>query len=369
MGLDRDSLPSAQDNLPGIGDCVSDQPCANHSLYSMNENYIEVYAGALQNRRGLITCFFLPILFGIWLLGSTSILANTIWFNGIHYWMEIPATRDDYIATAALSAFVCGMCWVVYRFLWKFIRLENFVQRRLLIRFNRTTRQVYLHRPRYAGGITTLAWDHTSPEPLEGKPEWRGMGLQLLLTWENDKTGLPFFHMMFVGRVANTTSEITNLWEFIRRYMEDGPESVPRPKKFVSKIPWPWQSLEAPWSYMRPIWRAGPKRQVLLWTLLLAPVMLIHATIHWLSMLLCWEPRWPRIIREAGKPGEPTPPLSTAADWPPPPAPLKPLRRRKARKKTPGSPEPDAAKGKQVRASKIREKAGSSSQQGNEHSQ
>jgi len=34
---------------------------------------------------------------------------------------------------------------------------------------------------------------------------------------------------------------------------------------------------------------------------LLLPVMLIHATGHWLSLLLCYEPRFPREIEEAGR--------------------------------------------------------------------
>jgi len=155
-----------------------------------------------------------------------------------------------------------------------------------------------------------------------------------MLAWTNDMTGLPYFHIMLVGKVANGTSDIVNLWEFIRRYMEEGPQSVPRPKKLLGKVPWPWLSLQAPWSFMKPLWRAGLKPKVLLWTVLLSPVMLIHATGHWISLLLGWEPRWPKIIREAGLPGKPVPPLSTAADWPPPPkaelAPAKPRKQQDA---------------------------------------
>ncbi|MBK5541928.1 hypothetical protein JFV28_17515 [Pseudomonas sp. TH05] len=104
---------------------------------------------------------------------------------------------------------------------------ENFVQRRLLIRFNRDTRQVYLHRPRYAGGITTLALDQISPQPAVGEDEAANIGRQLVLAWDPAVTGLPHLHLMFVGKVADGTSDIVNLWEFICRYMEEGPQSVP----------------------------------------------------------------------------------------------------------------------------------------------
>ncbi|MBN3825566.1 hypothetical protein G3O00_18335 [Burkholderia sp. Ac-20384] len=320
-------------SLPEIHDRVSECPCADGSIYAFNDTYIELYAGALQDKRGGLTVLTLMMGSIIWILGKLTIELGTVWFTGVHYWMERPAVAMNYITSVSLVLYVIGIFGVVYKLLWRFIRLENFVQRRLLIRFNRVTRQVYLHRPGYAGGLATLAWDQVSPEPAVGLPEWRGTGTQLMLAWTNDMTGLPYFHIMFVGKVANGTSDIVNLWEFIRRYMEEGPQSVPRPKKLLGKVPWPWLSLQAPWSFFKPFWRGGLTRRVLLWTVLLSPVMLLHATLHWISLLLGWEPRWPRIIREAGLPGKQVPPLSTAADWPPPPvATPKPRRPRKSRK-------------------------------------
>ncbi|MBN3842130.1 MULTISPECIES: DUF6708 domain-containing protein [Burkholderia] len=323
------------ESLPGINDRVSEFPCADGSIYAFNDIYIELYAGALQDKRGSITILTMMLISIVWIFGSLAIGLGTVWFTGVHYWLGTPAVVMDYIASIIIGLLVIGILWVVYKYLWRFIRLENFVQRRLLIRFNRVTRQVYLHRPGYAGGLATLAWDQVSPEPAVGLPEWRGTGTQLMLAWTNDMTGLPYFHIMLVGKVANGTSDIVNLWEFIRRYMEEGPQSVPRPKKLLGKVPWPWLSLQAPWSFFKPFWRGGLTRGVLLWTVLLLPVMLLHATLHWISLLLGWEPRWPRIIREAGLPGKPVPPLSTAADWPPPPvAKPKPRRPRKSRKAT-----------------------------------
>ncbi|WP_420210886.1 DUF6708 domain-containing protein [Burkholderia aenigmatica] len=321
-------------SLPGIHDRVSECPCADGSIYAFNDTYIELYAGGMQERRGVITVFTLLIGFMIWMLGSLSIEMGAVWLTHRHFGVGRVATTMDYIDPIIIGMIALGVCLVVHKYLWRFIRLENFVQRRLLIRFNRVTRQVYLHRPGYAGGLATLAWDQVSPEPAVGLPEWRGTGTQLMLAWTNDMTGLPYFHIMLVGKVANGTSDIVNLWEFIRRYMEEGPQSVPRPKKLLGKVPWPWLSLQAPWSFFKPFWRGGLKRGVLLWTVLLSPVMLLHATLHWISLLLGWEPRWPRIIREAGLPGKPVPPLSTAADWPPPPvAKPKPRRARKPRNK------------------------------------
>jgi len=321
-------------SLPGIHDRVSEHPCADGSIYTFNDTYIELYSGALQDRRGVITALTLFLSTMVWMLGSLTIEMGSVWITHVHFGVKRAATTIDYIDPVIIGLIALGLCSAIYKFLWRFIRLENFVQRRLLIRFNRVTRQVYLHRPGYAGGLTTLSWDQVSPEPALGLPEWRGTGTQLMLAWTNDMTGLPYFHIMLVGKVANGTSDIVNLWEFIRRYMEEGPQSVPRPKKLLGKVPWPWLSLQAPWSFFKPLWRDGFKPRVLLWTALLSPVMVLHASLHWISLLLGWEPHWPRIIREAGLPGKPMPPISTAADWPSPPVieptKAKPRRTRKS---------------------------------------
>lgn len=301
----------------GIRDRVSEHPSAEGSLYAFNDTYIELRAGALQEKRGFITLFTVPLLYLTWSLFALSVAFSTVWWTHVYPWSSRPADMGDYVAALATPLITVGLVLVIRRFIWRWLRLENFVQRRLLIRFNRITRQVYLHRPRYAGGIAVLAWDLVSPEAAVGKPEMAGTGTQLLLAWTQDMTGLPHNHLMFVGKTADGTSDLVNLWEFIRRYMEEGPNAVPRPRKLLTKVPWPWLSFAAPWSFLKPLWRADQRRLVVLLSVLLSPVILIHATGHWLSLLLGWEPRWPRIIRQAGLPGHPTPSLSVATDWPP----------------------------------------------------
>jgi hypothetical protein len=146
-------------SLPNIHDKVSEHPCADGSIYAFNDTYIELYAGALQDKRGIITILTLMLISLIWIFGSLAIGLGTVWFTGIHYWLGSPAIAMDYIASVIIGLLILGIFWAIYKFLWRFIRLENFVQRRLLIRFNRVTRQVYLHRP-----------------PLRWRPGHPGMG-------------------------------------------------------------------------------------------------------------------------------------------------------------------------------------------------
>jgi hypothetical protein len=296
---------------------VSETPSANGSIYEFNDCYIELSAGESQERRGVITYSTLAIAYFLFSFASFALTFNEIWITGVYYSTKRPADIGDYITGLFLVTFVSCLFWVVFRYARILIRLENFVQRRMLIRFNRMTRQVYLHRPRFAGGITIFDWDQVSAEAVIGEEEYANIDRKLILSWGPTMPELPHLHVVFVGKRADGTSDITNLWEFIRRYMEEGPQSVPAPRKLLGKTPWPWLSVMASLSFFKPLWRAGFRWQIACSVALAFPALALHALGHWISLLLCWEPRWPRIIREAGLPGKPIPPLSTAGDWSP----------------------------------------------------
>ena len=295
-------------------DRASERPSADGSIYEFNEKYIEISAGESQERRGVITYFSLSVIFFSSQFIAMAILLNEVWFTGVHHSLRVSASMGDYVAGVFAVLLTGLILFVVFKYARILICLENFVQRRMLIRFNRVTRQVYLHRPRFAGGVTVFDWEQVSAEAGVGEEESANMGRKLILFWGPRMPDLPHFHVVFVGKRADGTSDIVNLWEFIRRYMEEGPQSVPAPKKLLGKVPWPWLSVMASLSFFRPLWRAGLRRQVACIVALASPALALHSLGHWISLLLCWEPRWPRIIREAGLPGKPIPPLSTAAE-------------------------------------------------------
>ena len=344
-----------------IRNSVSDTPCASGSAHDINDSYLELEVGASQVRRGVLTYISFLVFYLLAEFIYLSYCLGSVWFTGVAYWTKEPGVIGDYVHGIVFPLVVLGVAALIKIYVWQFITWENFVQRRMLIRFNRVTRQVYLHRPSYAGGITVLDGEKVLPPAAVGEEEAANIGRQLILLWEPAVTGLPHFHLVFVGKVADGTSDIVNLWEFIRRYMEDGPQSVPPPKKLLGKVPWPWLSVMASLSFFRPLWRAGLRWQVACIVALASPALALHAVGHWVSLLLCWEPRWPRIIREAGLPGKPVPALSTAADWPPLPraqsAGKKPGRMRKPSKN-------DAGQGPQITKQNTSEPASGADQNG-----
>jgi len=119
------------------------------------------------------------------------------------------------------------------------------------------------------------------------------------------------------GQPMERVASLQVLWEYIRIYMEEGPNAEPRPARLRSTFPWPWDSVRSTLSFLVPSWRTGDKGLVLTFALILSPLLLLHSICHWLSLLLCWPTWWPRIIRRAGLPGAPVPKLTTADDYGP----------------------------------------------------
>jgi hypothetical protein len=177
----------------------------------------------------------------------------------------------------------------------KFGRLEIFVQRRLLVRFDRVNRKVYLHRPKYAGGVVALPWDGLL---VDTDPKAKLFNVPIDLSWNEKDTphGLP--DGTLVGRNSRNDRELQDRWEFIRSFMEEGPQSVPK-EKLLSKFTWPWNSVITVSGMVWPLFGSWLNWFMLIGGIFLIPAMLFYSIFHWLSLLLCWEPVFPREIREA----------------------------------------------------------------------
>ncbi|WP_256577888.1 DUF6708 domain-containing protein [Pseudomonas sp. Irchel s3h17] len=288
---------------------VSEAVFDNESLYSHSDTYIDVRTPN-DEKRGLIT---LAAGTGGLMLCLAAIAA--IWFPIEDFTRGAdvngnPLGWEFYVFTAALTPLTSlGALYLYFRYVFCQFRLEAFTARRLIVRFNRITRKVYLLRPKHLGGVVALDWDKAEVCLDPNMSEAEGAGGFVLLGWEKeshavyDAEGRPKddFEITFVGKPTRNASELLAFWEYIRRYMEEGPQAAPRPKRLISKFPWPWNSFKAAWRL-----DTGFVGKPALWlfvviNLLLLPVILIHAFFHWVSLLLCYEPRFPEAIEQAGK--------------------------------------------------------------------
>ena len=186
------------------------------------------------------------------------------------------------------------------------------------VRFNRVTRQVYIQRPKYCGGTVVFKWDHIMPGNFgDSGSDMSGTNMVNLIVFHPYKTGFPIAHSVGIGKNTYKGQDYKDEWEFIRRYMEDGPENLPKPR-LSTHLPMPFHGLGG---HISPMIHAAKNSKSIVMYLLLIPVFLILLPVYtagyFISECLCWQPRWPKVIRQAGKKGKPMPKETTLSDFPP----------------------------------------------------
>jgi hypothetical protein len=313
--LDRSPIQKA---CIGVESRIQREPADEYAIFSVSDRLMDVQGAWQEDRRGVVTCLFLGVMY---------VLQAQLLFEVVKPGMEVMVLGvdetgeriawHDHVAILLHVLMWAGANFALFKYCLRWIRLEVFTQQRIIARFNRVTRQVHINRPSYAGGIITLPWDATVMEMTGGDPGSRTGDGTLVMGWQGDRTGAGFDEVCMLGGLLQDKGSAEALGEYIRRYMEEGPDAVPQPKRLRATFPWPWDSVRSTLSFLLPSWRTGDKGLVLTFALLLSPLLLLHSLCHWISLLLCWPTRWPRIIRRAGLTGAPLPALTVAEDYGP----------------------------------------------------
>ncbi|WP_422508245.1 hypothetical protein [Stenotrophomonas sp. GZD-301] len=306
------------DDATDLRQRIKREPRDESAVFAVNRRFMDVQGAWQEDKRGVITFVFVGVMFvlqGQFLVGII-IPGVQHMISGIGYFGR-PLASENYIVLPMFILMWAMANIVFFRLCWRWVRLELFVQRRIIVRFNRVTRQVHINRPTSAGGTVTLPWDATIMEMTGGEPGSRTGDGTLVMGWPGDHTGAGFDEICMLGGLLDDQGSAEALGEYIRRYMEEGPDAVPQPKRLRATFPWPWDSVRSTLSFLLPSWRTGDKGLVLTFALLLSPLLLLHSFCHWISLLLCWPTWWPRIIRRAGLPGAPLPALTVAEDYGP----------------------------------------------------
>lgn len=308
MATKRKRQPGQSEFHPpkGVSESVSNWAYDNSSIYMHTERYIDLRTPN-DEKRGVITIFALCI-YGmlIYAVITHALIAMNYISLGYGY-QGTTLTGIDYFFLPLFPLLWLVTLGVFLKYTFRFFRLESITARRIIVRFNRITRKVYLLRPKYLGGIRIMDWDKTEVIVDKNMSELDGTGGYVILGWEKgdgtDLQGNPTdnIELTFIGKPTRNASELLAFWEYIRRYMEESPAAAPAPEKLICKFPWPWLSLKAAWGLDTSFIRTRELRMFVLLNLLLWPVILIHATGHWLSLLLCYEPRFPKSIEDAGR--------------------------------------------------------------------
>uniref|UniRef100_UPI002468BD80 DUF6708 domain-containing protein n=1 Tax=Chromohalobacter sp. 11-W TaxID=2994061 RepID=UPI002468BD80 len=204
---------------------VSDAPSDARSIYKMNDTYMDVRT-FFDEWRGGVLLGLSPLLLGLFFFPYLLASPTSIFWTGAMPNTGRVAEVTDYIAilgTWGLWVVMVAAFWYLF---WIF-RMECLVQRHIVVRFNRKTRKITINRPNFAGGNQVYDWDDVvaSVDPDDQVVTKQRKREILMLFFFKQRTGAEHHDVVFLGAPLRSDHELYALWEYIRRYMEEGPES------------------------------------------------------------------------------------------------------------------------------------------------
>lgn len=161
-------------------------------------------------------------------------------------------------------------------------RFECFRHTHYPIRFNRKTRKVHVFRTN--GTVLTADWDKLF-FCLGRCYQLRNWTIQGHVLADDGKTVLETFSLPEWGVGDHDRELLRHVWEYVRRYMEEGPALL------IEQTP-----VVLPIADRRESFWFGWHRTHAIWTVLLLPVYLFFYPGRWIAMRTSKIPRWPQEI-------------------------------------------------------------------------
>ncbi|AMP39726.1 hypothetical protein CJO78_19800 (plasmid) [Ralstonia solanacearum] len=205
-------------------------------VYAQNAAYLELCNPGwdMQWRAGFGNFLVVfPALFVIWMWYGFAI-SPLVSGDIIIIWPRMPYTHEAnvliWFGWLLLFPLAIGSAFLIYMwFHFMTARTAFFTYARGRIRFNRLTRKVYVLRPEYCGGNAVFEWDRLV---ALFKPEADGpMNKQAIEAialyhppFDQDDPEAKGEDAIFVGpTLVFRNLQAAGFWEYIRRYMEEGP--------------------------------------------------------------------------------------------------------------------------------------------------
>ncbi|XAQ44913.1 MFS transporter [Ralstonia solanacearum] len=226
-------LPSGKDGRKPYGPSL----VWSRTLFDRNEHFIELSNMGEEDRS-------LEFLLALLLL-SLPIIAAVFFLEGLYYSIKI----TNHLFMGGLFVAMVGFCALFWPLS---IAPTFFTYLRPRYRFNRTTRKVYVLRPKRYGGNVILDWDRVKAHvnwcaPREMTPDQ--IDDKFARTLRQEDGGGPFSvrglvlywppldpddperkgeDVLWVGpKLAGEP-----LWQYIRTFMEEGMDKVPEPNEY-----------------------------------------------------------------------------------------------------------------------------------------
>lgn len=168
---------------------------------------------------------------------------------------------------------------------------EAFTYTHCPIRLNRKTRMVHVFRRN--GTILTVPWEDV--HFVITKTQWMGIGKSYIAAHVLDESRQIIQETFVLGGYLTPREEITlSIWEFFRRYMEEGPEFIAEDKLlYCLPIDKQKESFDLGDTLIRfSQWVPGTP----VMGDFMSIILFFESLTRWVSTMTCRIPRWPQEI-------------------------------------------------------------------------
>ena len=275
------------------------------TIFKATDSYLEVCDGLYREK-------------GWGLLAFSTAGVGALCLTTMVSWMAInvsPAIRQKGDADAAHWAFgiLALVAFGLFMLCVRSLLTDCFNYTRRPIRFNRIDRKIYAFRHNGPGGVVSVPWDdaflYVERQPKTGLTSTAPRMVRCLVLDEQGQVSdsfrigkrvvLAYSEEGELGR--KVMAELYEDFEYYRRFMEDGPASLPPVAEFLSTRVSFRNSLKLQFDGMSDMFRSGNLFLLLVGIVAAIPTFLLAVAYH-LAQLTCREPVWPDDVERACTP-------------------------------------------------------------------
>lgn len=265
------------------------EPLHQLAVIRMNSTYLEM-VDKYYAWKGFLTFFSLAIILGIVLLIS----AMAVWLITTG-WETVYAQRHADALLAIAIAIIMSSPFLAVAF-W-LLRKESFLYTHYPIRLNRKTRMVHVFR--VDGTVLSVGWDDVFFTLGKGQMgetyDIRGHILDKDGITVKDSFSLSFSGMVTKDELDNPNKQegnyVRRYWEFVRRYMDEGPAELIGKVEFIMPIAEKRESATHGFSRLNANWG-------LLW-IPMFPVTVMTWIGRMIAMRTSKIPHWPKEVEQS----------------------------------------------------------------------
>jgi hypothetical protein len=272
-----------------VGVATSFAPLEVFYSIAQSEQCVE-FVDKYYGWRGIISALLLPVfLYFGWqslslVLELTGPAPQNVKANEVWQWVATGA-----LGAVGALAFAFALGWGLGK--------ESFTHTHYPIRFNRKNRMVYVFRPKRRADILRVKWDDVYWHIRHNKNKQFGGYNWFVAGHVMDKDRKTVLETFAFGHVGSDANDVYPMWEYVRRFMQDGPNSVQAPELYLPIN----GRREGFWWGAQTVMLNTPAN--LLVALLMMPFTAPAAITRWLCMLSNRVPVWPADIeQECGLP-------------------------------------------------------------------